>query len=192
MDGFFHVELERPPQEAAVAADGKPWLCHRSAKWKKAMDGFFHVELEPPKGTGAESEDAALRARVALARIVADAERRAVAEMFWWHKTPAWWELPGCEHFHALGDVGPVAVAIAWIAPGKLFENRTPIARSTTGVATGVLRAGRRAAASTAGTTRECRRGSNEYGGDAQNGNEDRVVHDESIGHEAGRSPMPV
>jgi len=35
-----------PPQDAAIADHGKPRLCHRSAKWEKAMDGFFHGQLD--------------------------------------------------------------------------------------------------------------------------------------------------
>jgi len=39
-------EARLPPHDAADADHGKPWLCHRSAKWPKAMDGFGHGQSE--------------------------------------------------------------------------------------------------------------------------------------------------
>ncbi len=41
-----------PPQEAAPADHGTPWLCHVSAKETKAMDGFVPVLLDPMCGSG--------------------------------------------------------------------------------------------------------------------------------------------
>ncbi len=37
----------RPPQEAAIADHGKPWLFQRSAKGEKAMDGFPPEQQDP-------------------------------------------------------------------------------------------------------------------------------------------------
>ncbi len=41
------LRLQVPPLDAAASGHGKPWLCHRPAKWRKAMDGFRHVQLVP-------------------------------------------------------------------------------------------------------------------------------------------------
>jgi len=41
------VRANQPPEDAATADRGKPWLSRESAKWQKAMEGFGHGQSDP-------------------------------------------------------------------------------------------------------------------------------------------------